>query len=72
MNKPRRTIRHSGEGPNRHKARVGRKLKLLSERMRDLAIELDLIGWPCKGTELRGAAGIAANWSDELNSGVEA
>lgn len=68
MNKPRRTIRHPGEGPNRHKARVGRKLKLLSERMRDIAIELDMIGLPCKGGELRGAAGIAAHWAGQLTA----
>lgn len=66
MSASRRKVRHSGIGPNRHKARVGRRLKLLSERMRDIAIELDLIGFPTKSHELRGAAGIATEWARQL------
>lgn len=68
MSASRRKVRHTGAGPNRHKARVGRRLKLLSERMRDLAADLELVGYPCRGSELRGAASIAAEWATHLNT----
>ncbi|WP_293373579.1 hypothetical protein [Nevskia sp.] len=72
MNKPRRTIRHSGEGPNRHKARVGRKLKLLSERMRDIAIELDLIGHSFKAGQMRAASSTAVEWAGQIHTDSQA
>lgn len=68
MSRPRRMQRYPDHGPNRHKARVSVRLKRLSERMRDIAAELELIGYPCKGGELRGAAGVALGWAGELSS----
>lgn len=45
MSRPRRTHRHPDHGPNRHRVRVTVRLKRLSERMRDLAIELSPEEW---------------------------
>lgn len=66
MSRPRRMQRYPDHGPNRHKARVCVRLKKLGERMRDLAIELDLIDEAFKAGQLRGVAQTTHRWATEL------
>lgn len=67
MTTARRKVRHPGAGINRHKARLARRLKRGSERLHDLAIELELVDRHWNARQVRAASHRMALLSDDLH-----